>query len=583
MDQRLRRGFRIGTFDVEPLSGRIRGPGGLQHVQPKVMDVLVYLAEHSGELVERDTLLEQVWRRITSEEVLTRCISELRRALGEDRGSPRYIQTVPKRGYRLVEPIVLPPAETGRSPNAADGAAAVLAADGAGAVIAADGAAAVTAKNGAAAVTAAAGAPPVIAADGAAAMIAAASPPSPGSAMAAVAVLPFENHSADPAVAFLGDAFAAELHSTLARVDRLRVASRRSSFVFKNASADIREIGKRLNVEYVISGSVQCTGSAVHVVAELNDASTGTQLWAQSYDRKSADLLAIEKDIAGAIVGSFTTHQLRAETDSARHTSTSSLDAWGLVQKARAFALDYTPSGLTEAIEPVRRAIELDSDYAAAHAMLASLLVERLVNGWSTEPKREEAAAFEAAEKASTLAPQDPFILKMTSLVWTYFGAYRRGIGCLRKAVEYAPFDFGAWGYMGWPLTASGDEKDLSDLHGILDRLLSMEPHHPGVAFWRYHESVADICEGHLERARTSAEAALELRPNLSLAWMHYANVLGQSNHKKAAQEASERCAKVNPAMTPKHFASLIKRMTDNESVIDHRLGGLRKIGALRG
>ncbi|MBN1240385.1 MAG: winged helix-turn-helix domain-containing protein, partial [Gammaproteobacteria bacterium] len=104
MDQRLQRGFRIGPFEVEPLVGRIEGPGGARHVQPKVMDVLVYLAQHAGELVERDTLLEQIWRRVTSEEVLTRCISELRRAFGD--GSPGFIQTVPKRGYRLVETVV---------------------------------------------------------------------------------------------------------------------------------------------------------------------------------------------------------------------------------------------------------------------------------------------------------------------------------------------------------------------------------------------------------------------------------------------------------------------------------------------
>ncbi|HEU4620509.1 MAG TPA: transcriptional regulator, partial [Gammaproteobacteria bacterium] len=123
MDQRLRRGFRIGVFDVEPLSGIVSGPDGALHVQPKVMDVLVYLAEHAGELVERDTLLEQVWRRITSEEVLTRCISELRRALGDDRGKPRYIQTVPKRGYRLVEPVVLDREAAERAPQALDAAA----------------------------------------------------------------------------------------------------------------------------------------------------------------------------------------------------------------------------------------------------------------------------------------------------------------------------------------------------------------------------------------------------------------------------------------------------------------------------
>jgi DNA-binding winged helix-turn-helix (wHTH) protein/class 3 adenylate cyclase len=121
MHHGLRRGFRVGAFEVEPLMGRIAGPHGSQHLQPKVMDVLVFLAQHAGDLVERDTLLQEVWGRITSEEVLTRCISELRRALGDERGEPRFIETVPKRGYRLLEAVVpsaaeAPPAE---APSAA--------------------------------------------------------------------------------------------------------------------------------------------------------------------------------------------------------------------------------------------------------------------------------------------------------------------------------------------------------------------------------------------------------------------------------------------------------------------------------
>src|SRR5690606_1569485 len=110
-------------------------------------------------------------------------------------------------------------------------------------------------------------------------------PPSLGSAVASVAVLPFDCHSADAAHAFMGDAFAAELHTTLARADRLRVVSRRSSFLLKTMSLDTREIGARLGVDYVISGSLQCNGMKLRVVAELDDANDGTQAWAQSYDR----------------------------------------------------------------------------------------------------------------------------------------------------------------------------------------------------------------------------------------------------------------------------------------------------------
>jgi adenylate cyclase len=266
----------------------------------------------------------------------------------------------------------------------------------------------------------------------------------------------------------------------------------------------------------------------------------------------------------------------------ARHASTQSLDAWGLVQKARAFVLDYTAESFAAAIEPLHRAIELDRDYPAAHATLASLLVERLVNGLSADAKQDEAAALESAKMALALAPQDPFILKMVSLVWAYCGDHRKALNCLRKAVAHAPFDFGAWGYMGWPLTASGNADDLRELRSILDRLLSMEPHHPGAAFWLYHKSVAECCEGRYEAALEPAESAVELRPTLALGWMHYANVLGHENRKTAAEEALEHCRSVNPALTPKHFESLIRRMSGDKSVVEHRVGGLRKIGALR-
>ena len=530
MDSQLRRGFRIGAFEIEPLTGRIAGPSGETRVQPKVMDVLVFLAERAGDLVERETLLDRVWGRVTSEEVLTRCISELRSALGDERDSPRYIQTVPKRGYRLLEPAVAKSAASAAQPKAVQPAIADTSVR----------------------------------------------PPSPSTAMASIGVLPFEIHSVDPAHQFLGDAFAAELQSTLARVDRLRVASRRSSFAFRNIAADMREIGTKLNVGYVITGSIHGNGRSVRVVAELNDAVTGMQVWAESYDRSSDDLLAVEKEITAAIVGSFTAVQLRDELASVRHKPASNLDAWELVQKARGLALDYTPAAFEQAIELARRAIELDANYAVAHGVLASLLVERLINGASTAAG-DEPSASAAAATALALAPQDPLLLKMVSLVFTYCGDSRKAIACLRKAVTHAPFDFGAWGYMGWPLTSTGEPKDLEELCAILDRLLTLVPQHPGVSFWHYHKSVARACAGDFTRAREAAESALDLRAGFALGWLHYANVLGHLGARTEAAQSLRRARELNPAMTPKHLESLVRKMVADETVIARRVGGVRE------
>jgi TolB-like protein/Tfp pilus assembly protein PilF len=535
----MRNGFRVGPFEVEPLAGRISGPDGVKHVQPKVMEVFLLLAAHAGEVVERDTLLDQVWRRITSEEVLTRCISELRRALGDERGTPAYIETVPKRGYRLLAAVAArQPAQTGRL-----------------------GEASVPARGD----------------------LAHAQPPAQSLPVASIAVLPFDNHSTDPAHQFLGDAFAAELHSTLARVDRLRVAARRSSFVFRGGPVSLREIGERLDVDYVISGTLSCGAGKLHVTAELNDARDDTQLWAQSYDRASDDLLMVEKEIAEAIVAAFATWQMRDEMDTARQRSTSSLDAWGLVQKARALVLDYTDAGLSAAIEPLERAIELDPDYPAAHATLSALLVERLVNGWSARPAADAANALEASAKALALAPQDPLILKLASLAYSYAGDHHKALNYLRKAVAHAPFDFGAWGYMGWPLTATGDHADIAELRAIIARLLSSQPRHPGAAFWLYHRSVADTCLGEFEAALAPAEAAVELRPRLALAWVHYANVLGQLDRAEPAHAAIQAAARINPSMTAAHYASLVQRTSASAAWTALRLGGLQRVGVWGG
>jgi TolB-like protein/DNA-binding winged helix-turn-helix (wHTH) protein/Flp pilus assembly protein TadD len=110
MDNILRNGFRVGTRRVSPLEGWIEGPNGIEHVQPKVIDVLLCLARHAGEVVERDVVIDEVWDgRPATDDVLTRCISELRQALDDDTGDPTFIQTIPKRSYRLIAEVTRDP------------------------------------------------------------------------------------------------------------------------------------------------------------------------------------------------------------------------------------------------------------------------------------------------------------------------------------------------------------------------------------------------------------------------------------------------------------------------------------------
>lgn len=119
MDKILRNGFQLGTRRVSPLKGWIEGPDGVQHVQPKVMDVLMCLARQPGEVVERDAIVDDVWDgRPVTDDVLTRCISELRHVLDDHADDPTYIQTIPKRGYRLIAKVTGDP-DLARDPDLA--------------------------------------------------------------------------------------------------------------------------------------------------------------------------------------------------------------------------------------------------------------------------------------------------------------------------------------------------------------------------------------------------------------------------------------------------------------------------------
>lgn len=406
-------------------------------------------------------------------------------------------------------------------------------------------------------------------------------PPSLKTAIASIGVLPFKNLSPDEKYRFIADGIATELHSTLARVHRLRVASRTSSFSLANKDLDVKEIARRLNVHFVISGSVECIEGHMRLIVELDNADDGLQIWSRSYDRDLEDIFSIQQEIANAVATEFGAARLRDEITSASNRPTSSLDAWSLVQRARSYTLSFTAKNLAEAVPLLNRAIELDAEYAAAHAALASVMAEQVLNGFSQDPKADRQTALEAAERANALTPLDPFVLKMCGAAWAYFGKARRSLDALHQAVEIAPFDFGAWGYMGWPLAVTGSEADLEELRRIMDWILEALPAHPGAPYWMYHRSVAHTYAGEVDKAVEFARKAVWRNPRFPWALMQYANALGMKDDERAALEALERCRAISPGLTPEYYESMILGMCSSEQVAEPRLAGLRRLGVL--
>jgi len=409
-----------------------------------------------------------------------------------------------------------------------------------------------------------------------------AKPPRPEEARGSIAVFPFDSLSPDPSDAYLADGIATEIISLLCRVPDLRVASRPATLPYRDRSADIWEIVRELKLRYVLTGSVRRAGERIRVTAELTEVAERSQLWSHTYERKLADLFAVQDEIAEAIVIAFGGEYLRAEWRRARRRPTENLDAWDLVQKAKSQNLPVNRAATGEALAWARQAVELDPGYAGGHAALASILMQRVISGFSESPEDDRAAALSAVERAAALAPDDPMVLRTMGNVWSNCGEHAKAVRALRRAVEVAPFDFHSWGRLARTLAYGGGEEELSEGHAILDRILAAAPNHPMVPYWLYFKANACVREGRYEDAVRFARKSLEAQPGYAGAWIALANALGQLGRLDEARDAMNRAAAANPALTPQHLADQIHILAGGrDQRAEESLAGLKAAGLL--
>lgn len=405
-------------------------------------------------------------------------------------------------------------------------------------------------------------------------------PPAVDSAFASIAVLPFEALSSNADDAYLARGVSAEIASALAHLPEIRVVPSRSTSGLED-TAELRNIGELLGVQYVLTGNVRRQGNTLRVLAELSDVHKGSVLWSESYDRQDDELITVEEEIAAAIVGSFGGEHLRVQIESALDHATDSAPARSLVHRARAYILDYSKDSLNAAEGFAREAIELDPKYASAHAALASVLSEKVSSGLAESAKDDIAEAQLAINVATKLRPQDSFVLKLAGNVWSLAGEHDKAVATLRRSIEITPFDFGAWGYLAAILAVSGDPDPIQEAHAILDRILKSAPQHPGQAYWMHHKATAFTVEQNYASAATFARQSVDRQPGLAWAWYLLANAQAMNGNKDIAIEAAENAAEANPELSVGEYAEIVKRTSANATVCDLRLAGLKALGLL--
>ena len=371
----LRKGFQLGIWLVLPDQGLIQEGSAEAHLEPKVMDVLVYLAAHQGEVIKRDKLIDDVWNTYVSDEVLSRAISLLRNALNDDPKVPVYIQTVPKVGYRLIHEVSPTQSqETKRSSLKKPAWIAIT-------VIVLLVAAADRWYGGKSNDTDSLTFPDWL--DSLDAQFLG------DDEVISIAILPFDNLTEDESNAYLSDGITDEITMSLSRVPGLRVVARRSSYSLKNSAEDIPGIGRLLNVDAVLEGSMRREKERLVINAQLSNVSDGYLMWTQSYERPLERAFSLQGEIATEVVTALQQSSEGAGLSTLQPEADSQPDmkAYQLYLNGRFLSKLRGEHALRKSIQLFREAIEIDPGFLRARLALANSLV--LLPFYSTEPTEE--------------------------------------------------------------------------------------------------------------------------------------------------------------------------------------------------
>jgi TolB-like protein/DNA-binding winged helix-turn-helix (wHTH) protein/Flp pilus assembly protein TadD len=422
-DHQVRGRLRFGVFEADLRAGELRKTGLRVRLQEQPFQVLAMLLEHPGELVTREELQKRLWPADTFVDFdhgLNKAINKLREALGDSAESPRFVETVARRGYRFLADVkgaeaAAPIPETPRpiaSPRPRLRAPAWR-----GSVL------------GLLAVMAAL----------ATWRFLSTSRPSP--VIRSLAVLPLESLSSDASQDYFADGMTDELISDLGQISALRVISRTSVMAYKHARKPLPQIARELNVDAVVEGTVLRSGDQVRITAQLIDAATDTHLWSQSYEGELRDALALQSKVARAIAEQIRINVNPKEQAALRHVEVVKPEAYESYLKGRYFWNKRTAEGLKVALAYFNQAIEEDPGYAPAQSGLADTYA--LLADWEygvMTPKealpKAKAAAIKALELDGTLGEAHTSLAFCLDVFdWDLEAAEKE----FRRAIELSP------------------------------------------------------------------------------------------------------------------------------------------------
>lgn len=543
--------LQVGPWWLDLRGNALRRGDEVVRVELKAAEVLACLAARPGEVVTREELLERVWPGVVvGDDVLTQAIIKLRKALGDDARQPSYIDTIPKRGYRLIAPVseaasLAPAASSAPAPARPAQerrqrgvlkvpAAAVLA------VVVAVGAAAGAAITGWLELPRPwwdAGRPGA----------------SFAGSLPTVAVLPLSNASGDVQRDYLSAGMTEDLINALGRFPGLRVMSHGAVQRYQGLTVTPQELRRDLGVRYLVRGSVRQADGRIRVTVALTDAIDGTQLASEVYEGAGAQLFEIQDRIVAHLVGRLHLKMTQIEQRRAFRQPTASLEAHDLLLRARALHARTDRASNREARALLARALELDPHYADAQTALGMAELQRAADGWVEDAgqalRRAEALARQALASADERAHAGAHAL--LAAVYGHEERHEDSLVHTQRAIELNPSDATA---LYWRGAASLSLGRLDEAITFLEDARRFEPR-PS-AGQGLNLAIAYCVAGRHADALLQVDAVLATAPSSGYAFAVRAAALARAGRIDEARAAADQVRRLNPLFDAENFGA---------------------------
>ncbi len=488
--------YRFDNFELDTYAGELREDGAAVAMEPKVFELLLFLASNHDRLVTRDQILEHVWNgRIVSDAALSSGIKAARGAIGDSGKSQKFIKTLHGRGFRFVVDVEVVGKQV--EPRTTE---------------------------------------------------------SHIDRRPSIAILPFTNLSGDSEQEYFADGLVDDVTTSLSRARWLFVMSRNSSFTYRGQAVDVKQVGRELNVAYLLEGSIRRAGGQIRISAQLVDTATGGHIWADRFEGGNDDVFALQDMITERVAGAIEPGLRKAETARAWAKPTEDLDAYDLYLRGVHQIYIATHAALNAAIEHLSKAAEIDPQFRLAKAYLALAYAIRHTPGWNGPQDRD--FAIQLSREVIQAAEDDPTTLRTAGYALAYFADKNRdaasddldvATSSLKRALRLHPSSAQTLNSLGFACLWSGD---VEQAIVSFQKAIRISPRDQETGYMLHGLATAHLIVGRNEEALATALRATEEMPKNSSSHRVVIVALVRLGRMEEARAATKRLLSIVPDST---------------------------------